>query len=185
MPRQAAEAFTKALALDPGDPRALYFSNVQKDLAGDHEGAITGWLALLAETPAGAPWERDLVRTIEQVGKLNGMEVQTRIDMAMAARPGAMAGERAAVRGPTQAEIAAAGALPPSQQRAMAEGMVERLEQRLDRDPSDIAGWVMLMRSRMTLEQTERAREALADALRANPEAADRLQREAQALGVL
>lgn len=104
--------------------------------------------------------------------------------MAMAARSGAIEATGAAPRGPTQAELAAAGSIPPSEQRAMAEGMVERLEQRLDANPKDVAGWVMLMRSRMTLEQPERAREALAAALRTNPEDESRLRREAQALGV-
>lgn len=184
MPPEAAEAFSRALALDANDPRSLYFANVKKDLDGDHDGAIAGWLALLAQTPAGAPWERDLVRTIEQVGKLNEIEVQPRIDMAMAARPGAIEATGAAPRGPTQAELAAAGSIPPSEQRAMAEGMVERLEQRLDANPKDVAGWVMLMRSRMTLEQPDLAREALAAALRTNPQDENRLRREAQALGV-
>ena len=70
MPPAALEAFRKAAALDPKDPRARYFLAVEKDLAGDHEGALTAWLALLAETPPGAPWEADLERTIEQVGNV-------------------------------------------------------------------------------------------------------------------
>src|SRR5688572_20801755 len=37
---EAATAFAKALELDPRDPRARYFLAVQKDLRGDHKGAI-------------------------------------------------------------------------------------------------------------------------------------------------
>ena len=62
MPPAALEAFRKAIALDRKDPRARYFLAVEKDLAGDHESAIADWLALLADTPPGAPWETDLKR---------------------------------------------------------------------------------------------------------------------------
>lgn len=185
MPPAALAAFTRANQINPRDPRARYFLNVQKDLTGDHAGAIAGWLALLAETPQGAPWESDLVRTIEQVGKLNGIEVQPRIELALAARPGVAANAGTApVRGPSQAEIAAAGSIPPSEQRAMAETMVARLEQRLRADPADPGSWVMLMRSRMTLGEPDKARAALDQAVRANPEDAAQLRREAEALGV-
>lgn len=183
MPPAAMAAFTRARQINPRDPRARYFLNVQKDLTGDHEGAISGWLALLAETPSGAPWEADLVRTIEQVGKLNGIEVGQRIELALAARPGVSATANAP-RGPSQTEIAAAGSIPPSEQREMAESMVARLEERLRADPKDPAGWVMLMRSRMTLGQPDRARAALEQAVRAIPADATQLRREAAALGV-
>lgn len=184
MPPAALEAFTRANQLDPRDPRARYFLNVQNDLAGDHTGAIAGWLALLAETPVSAPWEADLVRTIEQVGKLNGIEVELRIESALAARSSVITSTTAPTRGPSQAEIAAAAAVPPGEQRAMAEGMVARLEERLRSNPTDPAGWVMLIRSRMTLGDPDLAREALEEAVRANPADAAQLRREAEALGV-
>src|SRR3569623_1103399 len=57
MPPEARAAFAKAEALDPKDPRARYFLGVEKDLAGDHRGAIDAWLALLKDTPSGAPWD--------------------------------------------------------------------------------------------------------------------------------
>src|SRR3546814_6048060 len=50
------------------------FLGVQKDLEQDHEGAIASWVALLADTPPGAPWERDLLDGPHQVGKINGIE---------------------------------------------------------------------------------------------------------------
>jgi cytochrome c-type biogenesis protein CcmH/NrfG len=71
MPAEALAAFRKAHALDAKDARARYFLAVARDIGGDHKGAIEDWLALLADTPAGAPWEADLRRTIEQVGKIN------------------------------------------------------------------------------------------------------------------
>jgi cytochrome c-type biogenesis protein CcmH len=197
MPKEAAEAFTKALSLDQKDPRARYFSAVKRDLAGDHEGAIGDWLALLADTPAGATWEADLRRTIEQVGKIHKVDVTARLAAvkqppAPAMAPG-MAGAGIApalpvaaqgIPGPTAADLQAAGSIPPSQQREMAEGMVARLEGKLKANPGNIDGWVMLMRSRVTLAQPDKATQALKDAIAANPGQARRLKQEAGVLGV-
>ena len=188
MPAQAVEAFEKALSLDPADERARYFLAVRKDLSGDHEGAIADWLALLQDTPPGAPWESNLVRTIDQVGKINNIVTEERIAAVMAGRSPIAAGPgltgAGAIPGPTQEQIAAAGAMSPSQQNEMARGMVERLEQRLGDDPANVDGWVMLMRSRMTLGEPQKASQALADAIEANPGEATRLRREGEALGV-
>lgn len=194
MPPEALAAFRKAAELDPADPRARYFLAVKRDLDGDHAGAIADWLDLLEDTPPGAPWEGDLARTIEQVGKINGIDTAPRIAVAEKARrdsfgpvPGGAEGQfqaGAAIPGPTAQDIAAASAIPPGEQRQMAEGMVASLESKLAANPANIDGWVMLMRSRMTLGQPDRASKALADALAANPGAAQRLRSEAELLGV-
>jgi len=188
MPLRALAAFRKAFELDPTDARARYFLAVKRDLDGDHEGAIAEWLALLSDTPAGAPWESDLKRTIEQVGQINRIDTADKVAAALAARSPMAAGPMltggAAIPGPSQQQLAEAGSMDPDQQRDMAEGMVERLETRLKSDPTNVDGWVMLMRSRMTLGQPDRARKALSDAIAANPSAALRLRQEAEALGV-
>jgi cytochrome c-type biogenesis protein CcmH len=194
MPGPARAAFRKAAALDPKDPRARYFLAVEQDLAGDHEGAIAAWLALLAETPPGAPWEADLRRTIEQVGQINGIPVDRRIVAALELRPDAApdpaappgaAAASAAIPGPTQEQLEAASALRPAEQQAMAEAMVGRLAARLEREPDDVAGWVMLMRSYKTLGREAEARAALQRALAANPASRAQLESAAQALGII
>ena len=182
MPAQAVSAFQRAVAIDPHDPRARYFLAVQKDLAGDHKGAIGDWLQLLADTPPGAPWESDLRRTIAQVGKINHIAVEGRIAAIRQPRPQALAGQ--ALPGPSPQDLQAAAAIPPSQQHAMAEAMVAKLDARLQSEPHDIAGWVMLMRSRITLGETDKAAQALTRAIAANPGEAGRIRQEAEVLGV-
>lgn len=193
MPANAITAFEKAIELDPTDPRARYFLGVRKDLAGDSQGAIDDWLALLKETPPGAVWEENTRRTIEQVGKINNIDTApmlARIDeerrasapMAPPVAPALTAGN--AIPGPSQEQIAAARTMSPGEQQSMAEGMVERLDTRLRGQPDDVNGWVMLMRSRMTLGQPDKASAALKDAIAANPAQADRLRSEAEALQV-
>lgn len=185
MPPEALTAFRHALAVDPKDARARYFIAVKRDLDGDHAGAINDWLSLLGDTPPGAPWEADLRRTIEQVGKINRINVSTR--MAALKRPGGSRpgiGALDAIPGPSADDLHAAGSIPPSQQRQMAEDMVARLEAKLKAKPDNIDGWIMLMRSRMTLDQPAKASAALRDAAAANPAAAVRLRQQADMLGV-
>lgn len=183
MPGAAVADFETAFGLDPKDPRARYFLAVRQDLAGDHQGAINAWLALLADTPPGAAWEADLKRTIAQVGKINGIDVAP--GLAAVKQPAStIPPGLAAIPGPSAQDIASATAMPPSQQRQMAEGMVARLEARLKRDPGNVDGWIMLIRSRVTLDQVDRAKAALADAIKANPAEAARLREAATTLGL-
>jgi cytochrome c-type biogenesis protein CcmH len=184
MPPAASAAFHKAFDLDPTEPRARYFLAVEKDLKGDHQGAIDDWLALLKDTPAGAPWEASLRQTIDQVGKINKIDTAKRIAEATAGRPMPALSAGDAIPGPSQQQIAAATAIPPSEQRTMAEGMVAQLEGKLKSNPTNVDGWVMLMRSRMTLGQPDKASQALKDAIAANPTAKGRLLQEAGVLGV-
>lgn len=189
MPAAAVAAFEKAIALDPQDPRSRYFLAVKRDLAGDHEGAIGDWLALLADTPADAPWRADLIRTIDQVGKINRIDVASRIAAAERKAPPASAAvampvAARAIPGPSADDLRNASAIPPGQQREMAEGMVSRLEARLRGEPKNVDGWIMLIRSRMTLGEPDKAAAALKAAVAANPGEAGKLREQAAMLGV-
>lgn len=180
-PPEALEAFRKAIAIDAKDPVARYFLAVHRDLGGDHKGAIQDWLALLGDTPPGASWEADLRRTIEQVGRINKIDVAGRL---AAVRQPAAPATPAPMPGPDSDQLHAAAALPPSEQEAMARGMVDRLEARLKTDPTSLDGWVLLMRSRMNLGEPDRAAAALKGAVAANPGAKAQLEDQARALGV-
>ena len=183
MPAAAAADFERAVALDPRDPRARYFLAVKQDLSGDHRGAINSWLALLADTRPGAAWEADLRRTIEQAGKINHIGVAGQLAAVKQPAP-QLPAPAPALPGPSREDISRASALRPSEQRQMAEAMVARLEAKLKADPANVDGWIMLIRSRMTLGQPDLARSALAAAVAANPGKAAQLREQAAALGV-
>jgi cytochrome c-type biogenesis protein CcmH len=179
---EAEAAFGKAIELNPGDPRARYFLAVQKDLAGDHRAAVESWLALLRDTPPGAPWESDLRRTIEQNAAKHRIDLAGRMPAA-----GTTGTATAGIPGPTREQLASASSLPPAQQAAMVEQMVSRLEGRLKADPKDEDGWIRLMRSRMALGDPKAAQAALSSGLAAFPgdsAAAGRLKSAAADLGV-
>ena len=159
---EAESAFRKAIEIDPRDPRARYFLAVQRDLAGDHKGAVESWLALLRDTPPGAPWEADLRRTIEQTAAKHRIGLAGRMPAA-----GATGTATAGIPGPTPEQLASASSLPPAQQAAMVEQMVARLEGRLKSNPKDEEGWIRLMRSRMALGDSKAARAALRSGLAA------------------
>ncbi|MEA3050211.1 MAG: cytochrome c-type biosis protein CcmH [Sphingomonadales bacterium] len=159
---EAAAAFRKAVELDPADPRARYFLAVQKDLGGDHKGAVDDWLALLRDTPPGAPWEADLRRTVEQSAAKNHIDLAGRMPA-----PGAGGTATAGIPGPTPEQIAAASAIPPGQQDAMVKAMVQQLEDRLKGNPKDADGWIRLMRSKAVLNDPAGAKNALRSGLAA------------------
>lgn len=176
---QAEEAFRRALSIDPDDPRARYFLAVQKDLRGEHEEAVEDWLALLRDTPAGAPWEPDLRRTIAQVAQQHGIDIAGRMPPPSAAT--------AAIPGPSREQMEAAKGIPPAQQDEMIQGMVDRLAARLEANPRDAEGWIRLMRSRMVMNQPDAARTALTSGLAAfegDAAAQARLRDAARQLGV-
>lgn len=186
IPADAAAAFTRAVGLDADDPRARYFIAAKRDVDGDHRGAIDAWLALLADTPQGAPWEADLRRTITQVGTRNNIDVASRI--AAVRQPQLTADQlpvaARAIPGPTRAQMQEAAALPKGQQDMMVAGMVDSLQTKLNQNPAQPDRWIMLMRSRMTLGQSAQAGESLRRAIAANPDQEARLRAQARMLGV-
>jgi cytochrome c-type biogenesis protein CcmH len=189
MPKAAKAAFDKAIAIDPKDPRARYFLAVSRDLGGDHEGAIGDWLALLRDTPKDAPWESDLIRTVEQVGQINKIDVAKKlagVNNIRAAIPATTPNSvaAAAIPGPSRADMAQANKLPSGQQQQMVASMVEGLEAKLAKNPNNVNGWIMLMRSRMTLGETAKAKAAFDKSVAENPLSRSKLATEAKILGV-
>ncbi|OYW46685.1 MAG: hypothetical protein B7Z36_04635 [Novosphingobium sp. 12-63-9] len=187
IPWDAKAAFDKALKLDPKDARARYFKAVAMDLGGQHRKAIAAWFALLEDTPKDAPYADDIREVIRNVGTKHKIDVEKRLAEAQFAPPangmstdgGAIAA--AGIPGPSSDEIKAAQALPKGQQEAMIRGMVEGLQAKLEKNPANADGWIMLMRSRMQLGEPAKAGKALTDGLAAfrNDQASARKLREA------
>ncbi|OYW50621.1 MAG: hypothetical protein B7Y36_04445 [Novosphingobium sp. 28-62-57] len=193
MPRDARAAFDKAIKLDPKDARARYFRAVALDLAGRHRQAINAWFDLLKDTPSDAPYAEDIRSVIRAVGEKRKIEVEKRLAEAQFAAPsgGAVTDgpmkAAAGIPGPSNEQIKAAAALPKGAQAAMIRGMVDGLEAKLETNPGNVDGWIMLLRSRMQLGEPKQAATALQKglaALRNDGAAARKLREAASSLGV-
>lgn len=64
---EARAAFAEATKRDPAQQQARYFIGLAKAQDGDRKGALEDWQALLAETPADAPWRAGLQQQITQI----------------------------------------------------------------------------------------------------------------------
>jgi cytochrome c-type biogenesis protein CcmH len=174
---EAARLFRRALALQPGNPQARYYLATLKDLGGDHRGAVDDLVALLREAPADAPWAPQVRGAVASIAREHHIDLAGRLPAAATA----------AIPGPTAEQMAAARAIPPSQQDQMVRAMVDGLAARLRQNPRDADGWIRLMRSRMVLHDPAAATEALRAALAAfagDAAARARLRSAARELGV-
>lgn len=73
-------------------------------------------------------------------------------------------------RGPTPEQMQAAAQMSPEEQQEMIRGMVDGLAARLETDPDDLEGWLMLGRSWRVLGETDRSIQAFRQALDLLPE---------------
>src|ERR671937_981229 len=146
---EAKAAFERAIALDANGVQARYFLGLAAEQDGDRTQAAAAWRALIAAAPPDAPW-LELLR--------NAL-----------ARVEGRAGGGGAAGGPSvdASDDEAAVQLSPEQRKAMIEGMVNRLSERLHRDGADVDGWLRLVRSYMVLGEPDKARAAVVDARRA------------------
>ncbi len=87
----ARESLAEAVRLDPGNPRARFFLALAQEQDGQIPAAAASLRALLAETPAGAPW----LGTVK--ARLEALEGRPDPAAAIADRPEAE--RRAAIRG--------------------------------------------------------------------------------------
>jgi cytochrome c-type biogenesis protein CcmH len=121
----AQGVFRKALAADPQDPRARYYLAVARDQAGDHEGAMNDWIALIKSAPPDAPWLPDVRTFVEKVAAERKIDLTGRLPAMAAAGP----------RGPTPEQMAAAQTMSEGDRAQMIQGMVSGLDARLSRTP--------------------------------------------------
>jgi cytochrome c-type biogenesis protein CcmH len=152
---EAKAAFERAVALDPTQAQARYFLGLAAEQDGKPEQAAATWRAMLDGAPPDAPWV-DFVR-----------RALARVDPSAApAGPGGEAATSSG-RGPSEELVAATADMPADARNAVIRGMVDRLAERLNRDGSDVEGWLRLVRSYVVLGERDKARAAVADARRA------------------
>lgn len=155
---EARAAFAKALILAPGNPMARYFLGLADFQDHNDRAAFDRWSALAKDTPPKAEWAATLARGLDRVARRLGEP-----------EPEFVAALRAAQPGPSAAQMQAAGALSEADRGAMIEGMVQRLADRLKRNPDDLDGWLRLANAYGVLGRTQEAADAYGQVLRLDP----------------
>lgn len=161
---EASAAFTRALALDAGDPRARFYAGLALLQGGDRRGALDAWVALLGDTPADAPWQAGLRERAVELAQELGLDPEEVV--------------------PAPQAVAAA---PPPASEADARAEVAELEARLAAEPKDYQGWIRVAQLWARLGEPARARDALsrgADAYPGAPFVQQQLQTAAAELGL-
>jgi cytochrome c-type biogenesis protein CcmH len=166
----AKSAFDRALAFDPEDFRARYFTGLAAEQDGRSKDAADIWKKLLAGAPEDAAWIGFVRESLLRVDP-NASVPQPGPSQATPDMPG-----------PSAADVAAAREMSPEQRETMVRGMVARLAERLKQDGSDVDGWLRLLRAYMVLGDKEQARASAADARRALEGNADGLRRLDEAI---
>ncbi len=180
VPETALKLFREGVDKSPTEPRSRFYLGVAKAQQGDPKGAVQEWLDLLAVSPPDAPWAADVQGQIRVVAAENGIEVA-----AMTPSPGlpeppaapvvtAPAPQApmappfgAALPAPSNEDMKAASEMTPEERQQMIRSMVEGLAARLEDEPGDAAGWRRLARAYQVLGETEKAKDALARAEKA------------------
>jgi len=140
---EAEAVLVAALARDPANGTARYYSGLMFAQLGRPDRAFDLWSALLADGPPDAPWMAAVTAQIADV----------------AARAG-VAYEPPALPGPDAAAVAGAAALPEAERQAMIEGMVGQLSARLAAEGGEVEEWARLISSLAVLGRVDDARAA-------------------------
>lgn len=174
---EARSLFTRLLQQRPDEPRAAYYLGWADAQAGDYKAALDRWRALLAVTPADAPWRERVVEAVRTAAgelQLDPAAVLAEIPTPppAAAPPAAapsVAGMPTRTPGPSQEDVARAAQMSPDDRMAMIRGMVDKLAARLEADGSDVEGWRRLAQARGVLGETDQVKATYEKALALHP----------------
>jgi cytochrome c-type biogenesis protein CcmH len=173
VPQPAVDAFTKALAAHPDDPRALLYLGLHEAQAGEPRAALGRWLDLEARSPENAPWMPILRIEIERFAKQANIDPRSikrdwKPPAVASVRPPTAAPSSPPLPQPTPEERKAMAKMTPAERQQVIRGMVDRLDAKLRALPpgraEDRAGWVRLANARRVLGEPAKAAEAYARA---------------------
>lgn len=162
---EAEAALTRALELDPGNKVARFYIGIMYDQSGRPDIAFPVWRQLVEEGPVTAPWMRPILANIENMAARAGTDytapsLPSRRPMPLPAGDGT-----APPSGPSAEDIAAAEEMSDDARKAMIEGMVNQLMERLATEGGPVEDWARLINVLGVVGDTERARVIHAEAL--------------------
>lgn len=167
---EAQKAFDAAVAAEPDRVKARFYRALGLKQAGRNAEALAEYDALIAGSPADAPWlgatREQRTAVLAALGKPK--DTPEPATLPAAAPPVAP--------GPTAGDVAAASQMTQTDRQAMIEGMVQKLADRLAADPRDAEGWQRLIRAYAVLGRTDDAKTAYGKARTAFADDAEALK---------
>ncbi|MDE2111143.1 MAG: c-type cytochrome biogenesis protein CcmI [Alphaproteobacteria bacterium] len=179
---EAFKAFTSALAVDPHDYRARFYIGLAETQIGNLKQAVAIWRDLEKDAPADATWlpmVRQHIASFAKAGDFNPTSVPPSppsllsLNASAAAMSDAMHLHTSALAGSGASEDSAAASADTNaaagDRDTMIHAMVAKLADRMKKNPGDAAGWQRLARSYNVLGEHDKARAAIAHAVRLKP----------------
>jgi len=171
----ARAAFTMALQRDRDEPRARFYLGLAAAQAGDARTAIAIWRELTAGAAPDAPWLEMVRGQMFQVAQQNAimpMNVEPKHpldDGPVMASAGPASPQPANPDDITAPDVSAIKNQFSGENLAQIQAMVGSLAGRLENEPDDYNGWVMLGRSYTVLRNAEGAARAFERAMALKP----------------
>ena len=145
---EAEAAIGQTLKRDPKNGVALYYLGAMELQIGRPDRAFQIWRTVLENSPADAPWVAPIQAQIA--------DAATRAGVDYTPAPAA-----AAPRGPSAADMQAAGQMTPEARAEMIRNMVAGLSERLNSQGGTPAEWAQLITALGVLGESEQATAAL------------------------
>ena len=162
---EARALFEALQAKTPAEPRAGHYLALARAQAGDFKGALERWAALVAASPADAPWLPLVRQRVADMAERLKLDVTAVMPKPLPPR-GAATGDSGV----------------PADKAAAIRAMVETLAKKLEANPDDVTGWLRLARSYEVLGEPAKQLDALKKALAQAPRNAELLVSYAGAL---
>ncbi len=147
----AVLVLNRARSIQPQNPGARHYLALAQYQQGNISQALASWKSLEADTKAGAPWLRQLRRWIGQAEKDLGLPSATMPSLSEEKR-------------------ASLAEMTPEEQAEMIRSMVARLQDKMDKNPTNIEGWFQLAKAYEVLGQRENAIQSIVNAMKYAPD---------------
>ncbi|HYH37760.1 MAG TPA: c-type cytochrome biogenesis protein CcmI [Azospirillum sp.] len=156
---ESLRIFQAMLVKDPKDARARFFLALAKMQAGDAKGALDGWTALVADTPADAPWLPVVQARIKEAATILKLDVASVMPKPAPPQQG-------------HPDVGGQGSGTADQDQQIRQ-MVAQLDAKMRANPEDVDGWLKLARSYSVLGDHDKAIDAAKQALDRAPKRVD------------
>lgn len=157
--QEARAIFEADLGPISGDPRPHFYLALGDYQAGRLREALDRWAALIAASPANAPWLGVVRDHLTWAAEDLGLDVAEVMPEPLPAGGGNGAPQL------TPEQRAEMEAMTPAEREAMIREMVSGLDAELQEDPMNLEGWEQLIRARVVLGEREAAQDTLDRAL--------------------